>query len=275
MSTSLSTDLALALDPVLFAQSVGIEEPDPWQVDFLRSTAPRVLLNCCRQAGKSTMKAVIAVHTALYQPGSLVLLLSPGIRQSGELFKKCLAVYKAAGRPVPADSETALTLTLDNGSRIVSLPGKEATTRGYSGVRLLIVDEGSRVLDDLYMAVRPMLAVSSGRLLAGSTPFGKRGWWFNSWRSEEAWERYEVPATECPRISAAFLEEERKALPWQYYTQEYENQFVEAEGAIFRYEDIEGMFDPSLQPLFPVPTSSEEAAELGEEESELERLVFV
>ena len=115
----LATDLALSLDPVLLAQRAGIT-PDPWQQDVLRSTAPRMLLNCCRQSGKSTTTAVLAVHQALYVPGSLVLLLSPSQRQSQELFRKCLHVYRAAGRPVPQEAESALRLELENGSRIVS-----------------------------------------------------------------------------------------------------------------------------------------------------------
>ncbi len=57
-----------------------------------------------------------------------------------------------------------------------------------------------------------MLAVSGGRLICMSTPWGKRGWWHESWVSDEAWERYEVPATQCPRIPQEFLEEERRVL---------------------------------------------------------------
>ena len=125
----LATDLAYALDPVVLSQQAGLE-PDPWQRDVLRSTAPRLLLNCSRQSGKSTVVAMLAVHTALYEPGSLVLLLSPTLRQSGELFKKCAGVYQALGRPVPSQSESALQLELENGNRIVSLPGKEGTIRG-------------------------------------------------------------------------------------------------------------------------------------------------
>ncbi len=153
----LAADLTLALDPAALAERVGLP-PDPWQARMLRSAASRLLLNCSRQSGKSTTTGILATHTALYDAGSLTLLLSPTLRQSGELFKKCLAVYRAFGRPVPAEavyrafgrpvpaeSETALTLTLENGSRIVSLPGRDDTIRGYSGVRLLVVDEASRV----------------------------------------------------------------------------------------------------------------------------------
>jgi hypothetical protein len=72
--------------------------------------------------------------------------------------------------------EPSLRLELENGSRIVSLPGKQDTVRGFSGVRLLVVDEAARVPGELYFAVRPMLAVSGGRLLALSTPFGTVRW---------------------------------------------------------------------------------------------------
>src|SRR5215204_3350237 len=182
-------------DPVTFAGMSGVT-PDPWQAELLSSTAPRVLLNCSRQSGKSTTAALLGVRTALVEDGSLILLLSPTLRQSGELFKKCLAVYRDLGRPVPGDSETALTVTLGNGSRIVSLPGKEGTVRGYSGVALLVIDESAWVPNDLYASVRPMLAVSAGRLIALSTPHGTRGWWYEAWRGSDgsAWERYECPA---------------------------------------------------------------------------------
>ena len=234
----LSRDLALALDPVRFAEAAGMT-PDPWQVRLLRSTAPRILMNITRQGGKSSTAGVLALHTAIYEPGSLVLMVSPSQRQSGELFKKALATYRALGRPVDAESESALQLELENGSRIVALPGKEGSIRSFSGVRLLLVDEASRVPDDLYFSVRPMLAVSGGRLVTLSTPFGTRGWWYEAWRGVEAWERYEVQAEECPRIPAAFLAEERRTLGEWWYRQEYGCEFLDAQTAAFRSADIE------------------------------------
>jgi hypothetical protein len=37
------------------------------------------------------------------------------------------------------------------------------------------------VADDLYFAIRPMLAVSGGALLMLSTPAGRRGVFFEEW----------------------------------------------------------------------------------------------
>jgi hypothetical protein len=246
----LGDDLRLALDPVSFARSVGFE-PDAWQVDALRSSATRQIYNISRQSGKSTVAALLAVHTAVFTRGALVLLLSPTLRQSGELFKKCVAIYGDAGRPVEAESETALTLTLKNGSRIVSLPGQEGTVRGYSAVRLLVIDEASRVSDDLYASVRPMLAVSQGRLVALSTPWGMRGWWYEACVSpDEEWERFEVKATEIPRISPEFLAVERVALPRRIYRQEYECSFEATEDQVFALEDVDRAITHDVAPLF-------------------------
>ncbi len=246
---ALARDLANALDPAAFATSAGIV-PDPWQADVLRSPAPRMLLNCSRQSGKSTITGVLATHTALYEPGALVLLLSPSLRQSGELFRKCLDTYRAAGRPVPATSESALRLELDNGSRIVSLPGTEGSIRGFSAVRLLVIDEAARVPDELYFSIRPMLAVSGGRLIALSTPFGKRGFFHAEWTGAADWQRVEVPATECPRIPASFLAEERAAIGPYWYAQEYECKFMETVDQVFGYDVVMGALTHDVTPLF-------------------------
>ena len=245
----LPTDLRLALDRVSFAETLGIA-PDPWQRDLLHSTSGRVLLNCSRQSGKSTLAAVIALHRALYHPGSLVLCLAPALRQSQELFAKIAAYYRDLGRPVPAQGERRLSLELDNGSRILTLPGSERTIRGFSGVSLLLVDEAARVEDELYYSVRPMLAVSGGSLMMLSTPWGRRGVFYQEWTEGEGWERYEVPAGEVPRITPAFLEEERKALGEWFFSQEYLCEFRETEDSVFPAEVVEAAFTDDLKPLF-------------------------
>jgi len=245
----LAADLRLALDRVSFASSLGLD-PDPWQERLLRSTSPRVLLNCSRQSGKSTMSGVIALHRALYFPGSLVLCLAPSERQSKELFAKVSDSYRRLrGTPAPA-SDRKLGMHLPNGSRIEALPGSEKTVRGFSGTSLLIVDEAARVDDELYYAVRPMLAVSGGSLMMLTTPYGKRGAFFEEWTGGRGWDRYEVPAAECPRITPGFLDEEREALPSWVYRQEYECSFEDTEDQIFTHEMVQAAVTDDVKPLF-------------------------
>lgn len=51
-----------------------------------------------------------------------------------------------------------------------------------------------------------MLSVSNGRLIAMSTPAGKRGWWWEAWdQGGDDWEQIRIPADQCPRINAAWL----------------------------------------------------------------------
>jgi hypothetical protein len=245
----LSHDLELALDRVAFAEALGLD-PDPWQRDLLRSSSERVILNCSRQSGKSTMTAVITLHRAIYHPGSLILCLAPALRQSQELFAKVLDFYRNLARPAPPSAERKLSLELENGSRIITLPGTEKTIRGFSGASLLVLDEAARVDDELYFAVKPMLAVSGGALMIMSTPYGKRGVFYEEWTGGHGWERYEVPANQCPRISEEFLEEERASLPPFIFRQEYECSFEETEDQVFTTDLIDRAVTSEVKPLF-------------------------
>jgi len=223
--------MAMGLDPSLILKARGLTV-DPWQRDVLLSKDKYVLLNCCRQAGKSTITSALALHEAIFTPGSLILLLSPGQRQSAEIFRKVLDAYNAIGRPVKATYETQLKMELGNGSRILCLPGREETVRCYSP-NLLVIDEASRVPDDLYRSVRPMLAVSQGRLIALSTPFGQRGWFFDEWEGTGPWKKVRVTWKECPRITPEFIADERRALGDAWIQQEYDCLFTALEGLVY------------------------------------------
>jgi hypothetical protein len=245
----LGHDLARGLDPALIMREAGME-PDAWQADLLRSEADRSLLLCSRQAGKSTVCACRALSSALYEAPSLVLLVSPSDRQSAELFRRCADIYgKLSGVPRLVQ-ESRRSLELENGSRICSLPGQEGTIRGFSGARLVIMDEAARVDDALYSAVRPMLATTQGSFLALSTPWGRRGWFYEAWENGVGWERTKVTAWDCPRIDPAWLEDERRTLgPWQF-EQEFEVIFKDAETQFFSSALIEAALTTEVSPLW-------------------------
>jgi hypothetical protein len=217
---------------------------DPWQAEVLRSAARRMLLLCARQTGKSTTIAVLALHQAIYRARSLILLLSPSLRQSSELFLKVMSILEALPRQPRLHSRSAVTLQLANGSRIISLPSSEGTIRGYSGASLLIIDEASRVADDLYATVRPMLATSAGRLICLSTPWGKRGFFYEAFANcDPSWARFTVTGDQCPRITSEFLEEERRTLNAQWFAQEYFCEFISPVSQVFDRDTVMAAFD--------------------------------
>ena len=272
METTVRADIATALNPTRLFTAAGIGQPDPWQRRVLMGPWSRLLMLCSRQSGKSTTVGALAAHEALYRPESLTLITAPAQRQAKETLAKFWSFYRAIGKPVTVEAKSELRVRFANGSRVIALPGSEKTIRGYSAVDLLILDEAARIEDGLYDAVRPMLAVSrsagrGGRLAALTTPWGKRGWFYKAWTSEQEWERVKVTAKECPRITDAFLRQERQELGEWMFAQEYQCRFVDNEEQLFATRDIDRAFDPGIRPLFeqaPTDPSDESITPLFE-----------
>lgn len=215
--------------------------PDEKQKCVLDSVSPRGILNCSRQWGKSTVTAVKAVHRAYTRPGSLTLVASPSDRQSAEFLRKAADFVRMLDIKPRGDGDNKVSLMFPNGSRIVGLPGNEGTVRGFSAVSLLIIDEAARVTDAMYKALRPMLAVGRGDLWMMSTPFGKRGFFYETWaHGGDQWARVEAPGTECDRIPTEFLEEEKEVLGSLWFEQEYLCRFVDNGTGWFEREVVEG-----------------------------------
>ena len=217
-----------ALDIVrFFTERLGIT-PEARQADVLQCASKRVIVNCSRQWGKSTMAAGKALHLACVRPGSLILAASPTERQSAEFVRKARNLAASAGERVRGDGYNKISLQLGNGSRIVGLPGSEATVRGFSAVSLLIIDEASRVGENLYLALRPMLLRSNGDIWMMSTPMGKRGFFYEAWAHGEGWSRFQTPVTECKWVGEDFLAEERAVQGDLWFRQEYLCEFVDS-----------------------------------------------
>ncbi|MBV9123133.1 MAG: terminase family protein, partial [Planctomycetes bacterium] len=217
---------------VQLMRNLGLE-PDPWQIEVLEAGHPRLLLNCSRQAGKSTVVALLALAEALFVPFTKVLLVSRSLRQSSELFRILTDFHRRLDSCM-LQRRTSEELLLTNYSRIVCLPCREETIRGFSHVTLLIIDEAARVPDDLYRAVRPMLAVSNGRLICLSTPYGKRGFFYDAWaRGGDDWARIEVPADRVSRITPDFLARERRGVGESWFRQEFGCSFEALEGLVY------------------------------------------
>lgn len=224
--------------------------PDAVQQRVLESESREGILLCTRQWGKSTITAAKAVSFAWRRAGSLVLAVSPSQRQSGEFVRKAKAIAALQGEAARGDGNNTRSLLLANGSRIVGLSANEAKVRGFSAVDLLVVDEAARVPDELYLSLRPVLAVSNGAVWLVSTPWGKRGFFWETWeKAGPEVERIRVPATECARIPAEFLERERGRMGERWFRQEYLCEFLEVDSGLFSRDLVMGAVRADVEPL--------------------------
>lgn len=278
---SVAAAKAWRFGPVDFlARAVGFQ-PDPWQRSFLRCEADGILVNCGRQVGKTTMVGIKALFVAETQPESLIIFTSPTQRQSQEMFRGVVRARSKLGYADKPDAISSMRLELPNGSRIVALPGKEHTVRGYADPAMIVMDEAARIPGDLFLALQPMLAVSGGQVIALSTPFGTRGWFYDEWHLEQgynwlwpneeewlarwvedqqrpdrdemgehlymstgkSWTRFRVPASFCPRIKDEFLTKERRQHGDFHYREEYGTMFLDSQGMAFRRTDIDAAFE--------------------------------
>lgn len=161
------------------------------------------------------------------------------------------------------DGHNRDSIKLPNGSRLIALPASEATTRGFSALAMLIIEEASRVPNSEYQALRPMLATSNGSVILLSRPNGRRGFFHDVWTTPGAtWTRIFAPSTECPRISQEFLDLELRNQPGKWFRQEYLCEFLNDAESYFSYEKVKACFTES------VPAQAEEVfygLDLGKE----------
>lgn len=245
---SLAASMAEALDPVRFAQARGFDA-EQWQQRLLRSTAARVLVTCARQVGKTQTTSIKALHTALHHPGRDVLIVSPTQRQSDEMLHRVVAVYRGMKGQPRLKRDNSSEMGLSNGSRIVSLPGSEGGIRGFSGVRLLILDEAARIEDDVFASILPMVA-SDGQMIALSTPWGRRGWFYNlNLEPTNGWERHRVTVYESAQYTPARIAEVKASLGSFVFSSDYECTFGDTDSQLFSTESVRASFSGAVAPL--------------------------
>lgn len=224
------------------------------------------ILNCARQVGKSSVTAVKALHRAIYRKGALVVIASPSLRQSQEIFKKVTAYASQVADLPDKIEDNQLSLMFDNMSRIVALPGSAKTIRGYSAADLIIIDEAAFAEVGLLAAITPMLSISDGDLLLLSTPNGKTGFFWDVWdKGGDDWEKHEIPWWECPRHDERRLMDLKAVIGTRRFEVEFECKFYDAEDAVFSYDDLEAAFGDNLNVMVDLGDN-------GFVESELELL---
>lgn len=237
-------------DSVELFRMVYGHDPYEWEKVILNEKERHVLVNCCRQAGKSTTVGVRLSHEAVQHDYSECVVIADSQTKSKELLRKSKRSAYHAGSQ--ADNDSMTTFGLANGSRILALPGTESSVRGFTAPRILCVDEAGWVPDEVFWAAWPLLSASDGQLVACTTPNGQRGWFHDLWiEGGDEYIRLEVPWQDCPHISRSVVEQARRQMPLSRFEAEYECVFGDAVDSVFRTEDLLKAACPELTELFP------------------------
>ena len=259
-----------AISPSYYASARGLPVY-LWQHHVLDCGKKRVIVNGARQGGKSTTIVTRPCWRAKHYPGSLSIIGAAVEKQAVEDIEKCKDL-------LGHDPEVEITRTSDeliylaNGSRILVVPATEKSFRGYSQPDELVLDEASRIDDDVYSSgVIAMLTNNPKCVLTMlSTPNGREGFFYRAWKSTR-WERFEVTSPwdvidDTWDLVPAIPEKEFRLhrllqgihgyysprhqdfaeqkfnlgeMGPRMYRQEYKCEFVESMGQLFKYADIE------------------------------------
>lgn len=242
-----------APDPITFAECVLGAPLDKWQREFLEQAIlePRIAIAACRQSGKSTVASLFIAWCMLYIDGFTVLVASRSLRQAAYFVDKVREWVLTVVPPRAMNVLNRLSMTLPNRSQIISIPCAQPDAgRGFSP-QLFLLDEAAFAPDALFTAITPSLAATDGAMHMISSPNGKVGEFFEAFegRAQDVFWTKRVTHRECPRITERTLLNDRIALGDLRFRQEYEAEFVAAEGAFFGPMALDGFEQTEDQDL--------------------------
>ena len=213
-----------AIDPTYtFEQAFGFA-PLKWQVPYLWEHRNCAVLKG-RQVGASTSAAAKAIQLVRHVPNSLAAIVSPSMKQSTEVKLRAKNGLIRLGEKLVLDSATVIGL--DNGARIMSLPGSAKSVRGWTA-DLLVIDEAAFLDPDTFLAARATVA-TGGRVIVQSTPAAPYGHFYDLFTAQDPlWAKFQVSSEDVTTIDPAFLASERATLGPEEYAQEYQGKFTAA-----------------------------------------------
>jgi len=241
---------------------------DPWQ-DRVMAHKGNFVLRTGRQVGKSKVVSRKGTKCAIEFPGTESLVIAASQRQSSHIYEKMMFIFnqmdelmvndakknnkkeweKVRGRKdlinqfyrkhgLFPETPTRTKVDLCNGSRVNCLPaGKTGVYLRCFTIDFLIGDEAAYIPEPVYVAIKPMIAVSKklrglGWEMYLSTPFGKGGYFYDCCHDPDFLQIH-VSSEDCPRIPRDFLKKERTKLSRVEYAQEYLGEFVDEFNQLF------------------------------------------
>lgn len=242
--------------PSAFVEEIIGVEPFDYQKEFIDSEERHSIIASGRQIGKSRMCAWIALHHAITNAYSTVLITAPSLRQSGNLFDQ---LYTEIDKSALSNSEwgierdTQTVIEFDNGSEINCLPtGRNGDKIRSFTADLVIVDEAAfinkaSIFEDI---LEPMLFVTKGSMVLASTPWGKSGYFYKKFqeaKSNSKWHSSQLSSYANPLIDEDDLDDFKIGKTEAQIDREVRGQFTEDVDQFFPTDNIKACM-PGSQP---------------------------
>lgn len=168
--------------------------------------------------------------------GSPVAWFAPNYKLLGEPWREMKRILRSV---IVSKNEVEHRLDLKTGGSIEfwTLDTDDpARGRKYAKV---VIDEAAMsrgLLDKWNAAIRPTLSDLEGGALFCSTPKGRNDFWkiHQSAQALDDWATFHAPTRSNPYISMREIEAARRSLPERIFLQEYEAEFIDSGGGVFR-----------------------------------------
>lgn len=246
----------LRKSPSLFVEKVlDVDTVYPYQKEVIDSGRDRIAITGGRQIGKTTMMAWMAIHEFAMYEDHEILLVAPTQRQALNFMRKLKSeIQEWVDNPDEYGLEevTKSRILGVNGSRIEAMPALEETIRGLT-IDSAFVDESAFIDRHIFTSViSPMLATTDGVFFIASTAWGKEGYLYSRFDSEDDyWLTKQITSMENPDIPSRQVKEWREDMTQMEFEREVLGQFTDKKNAFFKNRDINSALEWAQEEELP------------------------
>ena len=204
------------------------------QIDVAKSNARFKVLVAGRRWGKTRLGVWLCIAKAMQ--GNKTWWVAPTYSMANEGWKEIRRLGIDYGVVVKEGEKTIYTPT--GGYVTVRTADNPDRLRG-AGLDFIVLDECAYIKEETWKEVlRPTLTERQGGALFISTPRGYN-WFsriFDEAENQDDWERWQKPTNTNPLVPLDELDIAKKEIGSFLYSQEYEAQFIEQTGGLFKPE---------------------------------------
>ncbi len=204
------------------------------QIDVAKSNARFKVLVAGRRWGKTRLGVWLCIAKAMQ--GKKTWWVAPTYSMANEGWKEIRRLGIDYGVVVKEGEKTIYTPT--GGYVTVRTADNPDRLRG-AGLDFIVLDECAYIKEETWKEVlRPTLTERQGGALFISTPKGYN-WFariFDEAENQDDWERWQKPTKTNPLVPLSELDIAKKEIGSFLFSQEYEAQFVEQTGGLFKPE---------------------------------------